>query len=105
MPWRLPPTFHPGHLAPSLAQIEPILAMTFVAFDKACIVSGIEDGALVVEVRHLGGPKMQATMAAIVQRQLDLTLPDHYRATLVDVGTPAVRLLVAPCDHRHKTAA
>ena len=51
------------------------------------------DECVTVPVRDVGGPKMQATLAAIVQRQLDLTLPGSYESRLLDVGTPAVRVV------------
>lgn len=101
MPWHCAPSLDLSHLAPALAQIEPILCIPFDAFEKLCVVDAAEDNELTLRVRHLGGAKMQATMAAIVQRQLDLTFPGRYQATLRDAGQLTAALTVRACAPAH----
>lgn len=95
MPWRLAAECQAGRIPPALAQIEPLVAIAYEAFNAICVVEAMDGDAIVLRIRHLGGTKLQMTLVACLQRQLDMALPGHYEARLLDPGGPFARLLVS----------
>jgi len=98
MPWRtIGDQKDVCDIPPALAQIEPLVCLTFDAFGRLCVVDGIEDGALRLRIRHIGQTKLQVTLTACLRRQLELTLPGCYEVTLRDPGGPEACLVVRVC--------